>query len=102
MFVVWEPILPSDWQSPTSLALSRVTDTRAVQFWDKNHLVADALRKHIAEGEPDCCERDGHIWDAVALYPKQAKFNGTTPSFIGGPVVRAEPKMRPKLQDALR
>ena len=102
VFIVWEPILPTDWQRPTSLALSRVSDARAVQFWDKYHLVADALRKHVPENQPDCCVRDGHIWDAVALYPKQTAFNSTSPTFIGGPVVQAEPKMRPKLQDALR
>jgi hypothetical protein len=102
VFIVWEPILPTDWQSPTSPVLSRVSDLRAVQFWDKHHLVADALRKHVPEDQPGCCVRDGHIWDVVALYPKQAVFESTSPTFIGGPVVQAEPNMRPKLQDALR
>ena len=72
-----------------------------MQFWDKNHVVADALRNHVAEDQPDCCVKDGHIWDAVALYPKHAAFNNASPTFIGGPVVRAESRMRPKLQDAL-
>ena len=102
MFVVWEPMLPTDWQSPTSPVLSRVADLRAVQFWDKNHLVADELRKHVKDDALDCCVRNGHIWDAVVLYPKAGKFTATAPSFIGGPVVRAEPRMRPKLFDALR
>lgn len=94
-------MLPTDWQKPTSLALSRVSDVRAEQYWDKNHLVADALRKHLSEDQPNCCIRDGHIWDVVALYPKAAAFNNTSPIFIGGPVVRAEPNMRPKFQEAL-
>ena len=102
VFIVWEPILPTDWEKPTSLALSRVSDARAVQFWDKHHLVADALRKHVPKNQPDCCVRNGHIWDAVALYPKQTAFISTPPIFIGGPVVRAESKLRPKLQEALR
>jgi len=71
-----------------------------VQFWDKNHLVADAMREHLSDNQPDCCDRSGHIWDAVALYPKEGRFSGTLPTFVGGPVVRAEPKMWPKLQDA--
>ena len=101
VFVVWEPILPTDWQKPTSLALSRVSDVRAVQFWDKDHLVADALRKHLPPDQPNCCIRDGHIWDAVALYPKQTAFNSSSPTFIGGPVVQARQKMELKLQDSL-
>ncbi len=42
------------------------------------------------------------IWDAVALYPKETAFNSTSPIFIGGPVVRAEPNMRPRLQGGIR
>ena len=102
MFIVWEPILPTDWQKPTSLVLSRVSDARVTQVWDENHVVADTLRRNVPGDQPDCCVRDGHIWDAVALYPKQTAFNSTSPTFIGGPVIQAEPKMQPKLQDALR
>lgn len=101
MFIVWEPILPTDWQEPTSRALARVSDPRAAQFWDSSHLVADALRKQLADNEPNCCVKDGHIWDAIALYAKRTEFN-TAPIFVAGPVVEAEPRMDSILQDALR
>ena len=55
----------------------------------------------MPEGQPSCCVRDDHIWDVVALYPEQAIFKTTSPTFTDGPVVRAEANMRPKLQDAL-
>ena len=88
VFVVWEPILPSDWQRPVTPVLSRISDTRASQYWDKDHLVSKLLRAHIPEGEPNCCDTNGHLWDLVALYPKSSILE-STPVFIAGPVVRA-------------
>jgi hypothetical protein len=88
VFVVWEPILPTDWQAPTSVVLGRVTDVRASQYWDKDHLVAKLIRQHVPGNEPDCCAKDGILWDVVVLYPKGAPLS-TRPSFIAGPVVNA-------------
>ena len=59
VFVVWEPILPSDWQSPTKPVLALVSDLRASQYWDKNHLIAKLIRDHTPANEPKCCEKDG-------------------------------------------
>ena len=88
VFVVWEPILPTDWQSPTQLLLSRVSDQRAAQYWDKGHLVSSELKQHVLQRLPDCCEQDGNLWDLVAVYPKGANLR-TSPSFISGPVVKS-------------
>lgn len=88
VFVVWEPILLTDWQRPTSPVLSRVSDLRAAQFWDRDHLVSKVVREHIPLGQPNCCDKDGYLWDLVALYPENSTLNGT-PIFIAGPVVRA-------------
>ena len=43
VLVVWEPMLPTDWSRPSGMVQSRISDPRAVQFWDKNHLVAKEL-----------------------------------------------------------
>jgi hypothetical protein len=91
----------SDWQKPTTPVLSRISDARAVQFWDEKHLVAKELRQHVTK-EPECCEENGYLWDVVALYPKENSFSNASPTFIGGPVVRAVPRMTPQLQDTLR
>jgi hypothetical protein len=40
ILVVWEPMLPTDWGAPTTPVLARISDARATQFWDKDHLVA--------------------------------------------------------------
>jgi hypothetical protein len=88
VFIVWEPILPTDWQSPTQLLLSRASDLRASQYWDKAHLLSGELKQHLRPGEPDCCEQDGNLWDLVAVYPKGTNLR-SSPSFISGPVVRS-------------
>lgn len=87
VFVVWEPILPSDWQRPATPVLSRVSDLRAAQYWDHDHLVSKVLREHISPDDPNCCEHNGHLWDLVALYPKNSTLR-SKPTFIAGPVVK--------------
>jgi hypothetical protein len=49
VFVVWEPMLPTDWYRPTRPTLKRVSDTRAVQFWDKSHLIAAELKQQLQQ-----------------------------------------------------
>jgi len=88
VLVVWEPVLPTDWGRPTTPVLSRVSDRRAMQFWDRDHLVARELRQHLGEMHPSCCTSSGILWDIVAVYRQGAKW-GATPAFIDGPVVDA-------------
>jgi hypothetical protein len=94
VFVVWEPILPTDWFPPSRFVQRRISDPRAVQFWDKNHLVAKELRAHLpseAQGGPP-----NKIWDVVAVYPKDTKWD-SVPIFTAGPVVRATPDVAKQL-----
>lgn len=88
VFVVWEPILPSDWQRPTNPILAKVSDPRASQYWDEGHLVAKLVRESTPAGQPNCCDKDGVLWDLVAVYPKGASLS-STPAYIAGPVVKA-------------
>jgi hypothetical protein len=90
VFVVWEPILPTDWASPSRIVQSRIADPRAMKFWDKDHLVAKALREHLSGSQTPCCSSAGILWDVVAVYPKNAGLD-SVPSFIDGPVVDAAP-----------
>ena len=79
---------------------SRISDIRAVQYWDKGHLVAHELRNHLAT-DPSCCERKGILWDLVALYGVQTKWNGSTAVFADGPVVDAVPALQTRLPAVL-
>jgi hypothetical protein len=37
---------------------SRIADTRVIQYWDNDHLVAAALHRQLSS-EPSCCQRKG-------------------------------------------
>lgn len=91
MFVVWEPILPSDWSAPGSRALKRLQDRRVRQFWDPHRLIAAAIKKVEVSGplHPDCCERKGVLWDLTAAYAPGALWGDTLPApvLLNGPVV---------------
>lgn len=95
MFVVWEPILPTDWSRPSRFVQHRISDPRAVQFWDKNHLVAKEMRVHLSESQLD--GRSKILWDVVAIYPKDARLD-SVPVFFGGPVNRAAPDVAKRLE----
>jgi hypothetical protein len=59
VFVVWEPVLPTDLGAPSTFTLRRVSDLRASQYWDKEHMVSRLL------GQRDS---SSVIWDYVAVY----------------------------------
>ena len=91
VLVVWEPMLPTDWYRPTRPTLKRVSDSRAVQFWDKSHLVATHVKRQLQEfhrNDPSCCEDGGHLWDMAAVYAPGAKWGEAAPTFDDGPVYR--------------
>jgi len=92
VLVVWEPILPTDFTSPSSSSLARIADQRAIQFWDPNHLVAQDLNSRASakplQKKPDCCLSRGFYWDDVILYTPHAQWrDDPTPAFLNGPVV---------------
>jgi hypothetical protein len=84
VFAVWEPILPTDWSAPGTSALNRLNDRRVRQFWDPAHMVADVLKKAEEAGRlhPDCCRRNGFLWDLIAAYGHSAKWGDTLPEPI--------------------
>jgi len=93
VFVIWEPVLPTDLAAPSTMTLKRIADTRASQYWDKEHLVSKSIG-----------ETDGVVWDYVAVYPP-GKFWETGPPepvYSHDPVVRAIDGTREAVQKLLR
>jgi hypothetical protein len=89
-------MLPTDWYRPTRPTLRRLSDPRASQFWDKNHLIADALKGQIQKfhgTEPTCCDDGGHLWDMVAVYPPGVKWGDAAPIFDDCPINRIAPRL---------
>jgi hypothetical protein len=91
VFAVWEPILLTDWSAPNTLVLKRLTDARVRQYWDRRHLLAHWMAKDARPPQPaqNCCERNGALWDLVAVYPKHSRWTDTlSPATVfDGPVV---------------
>lgn len=91
VFAVWQPMLPTDWSAPTAGVLARLDDARVKQYWDPNHLIAKRMRTDAKapQPEPECCERNGILWDLAAVYPSGSQWQAAMPPaiFINGPVV---------------
>jgi hypothetical protein len=85
-------MLPTDWGKPTRPVLSRISDLRATQFWDKDHLVAKELSQHLSGSERNFCRRKGILWDLAALYPRDSQW-GAQPAFVDCPVLDVAPEL---------
>jgi hypothetical protein len=102
VLVVWEPILPSDWRPPGRGALARISDSRARQFWDPQHLIAQAVARAESQSgrtRPACCFDNGFLWDEALLYPPGASWTGAPPAvFWDGPVWKVIPALETSLR----
>jgi hypothetical protein len=70
VFVVWEPVLPTDWMAPSTGTLKRVSDSRAQQYWDRGRLLSKAL------GETD---KNSIVWDQVLVYGRSVVWGDAMP-----------------------
>jgi hypothetical protein len=91
VFVVWEPILGSDFVAPTTGVLRRIADPRARHYWDEGHLLAKQMARDARPPQPApaCCDHEGILWDLAAVYPKGATWEAMLPPAVvfDGPVV---------------
>ena len=94
-FVIWEPVLPTDWSSPSTATLSRLSDARAAQFWDKGRLISHSMGEH---------DRRSVVWDYIAVYDAGADWEDGPPQALyhGGPVVRVTGPAHAALVEALQ
>jgi len=80
-------MLPTDWMKPSGMVQSRVSDTRVIQFWDKDHLVAKELKQQFPSSQRLCCQRNGVLWDVAALYSPGVQWGTTAPDYFRGAVL---------------
>ena len=102
VLVVWEPILATDWRTPSGSTLARIADGRARQFWDPKHVVSVKLRDRATQTapqpKPDCCVQKGFYWDEAILYPAGTLWKDAPASvFWNGPVVKVIPALGGRL-----
>ena len=97
-FVIWEPVLSTDWGAPSTGVLARIHDPRAIQFWDREHLLSKSMGgpEHLPRGDgvnQIGFKMRGVIWDFVAIYPPRSD----RPSLTGAPVVAVIDQVRAQL-----
>ncbi|HEX4542408.1 MAG TPA: hypothetical protein VH114_04505 [Candidatus Acidoferrum sp.] len=90
-FVIWEPVLASDLNAPSTITLRRIHDPRVKQYWDANRVLSHAMGEH---------DRPSVVWDDIAVYkPEQIWAEAPPqPEFTGRPVVRFIEGARQALQ----
>ena len=96
MLVVWERVIPTDYQSPSNSVLGIIADGRAVQFWDPTR----TLSKYMGE-RPG--EKKSIVWDWVGLYAPDVRWEGRPPEplFVGRTVVDDIEGLRKKVAEVL-
>jgi hypothetical protein len=94
VLVVWEPVLPTDWSTPSTAALKRIADPRAIQFWDKGRLVSRAMGEH---------DQKSIVWDRIIIYAPDTVWKRVPPEpfYEGGPVVDVIERARAGIARAL-
>jgi hypothetical protein len=94
IYVVWEPVLPTDWGAPSTAALKRISDPRATQFWDKGRLLSHAMGEH---------DKGSIVWDRIAVYATGTAWNNAPPEplYGGGPVLDVIEPARAAISKAL-
>ena len=101
MFVVWEPVLSTDWGPPNAAALARIGDPRVEQFWDRPRALSAAIR---AAGDPRVLGerrlKGDIVWDYVAVFPPGVRWDGRypLPEYAGAPVLDIIDEARPFLR----
>jgi hypothetical protein len=70
VFVVWEPVLPTDFGAPSTAALARIPDLRAAQYWDRKRALSHLLGEH----NPSTV-----VWDHIAVYASGTLWQDTLP-----------------------
>ena len=69
-FVVWEPVLATDWRAPSTATLRRVSDRRTRQYWDQSRLLSKAM------GETG---NKSIVWDQVLVYGRGVIWSEAAP-----------------------
>ena len=73
VFVIWEPVLATDFTTPSTAALARIPDLRASQYWDRKRALSHLL------GERN---RSTVVWDYIAVYAPGTVWQDVPPKSV--------------------
>src|SRR5438874_1884061 len=98
-------MLVTDWSRPTTGVLARLSDRRAAQYWDPDHLLAKRMSAdaHDPQPKPTCCRRGEVVWDLAAVYRPGATWEDAIPpaAFMNGPIVDVKDDLETELANLI-
>jgi hypothetical protein len=105
IFVIWEPVIPTDFAPPSTAVLARIPDLRVAQYYDRSRLLSNLLVKKAREtpgylpGEQGI-EEGTILWDCVLVFPPGDRWEESPPrpDFAGATVVEKIDEIRRRLQ----
>jgi len=91
VFVVWEPVLLTDWRRPPASQTSYVPDRRAAHYWDIGRRLSalyggSANLDALAETRHKAFRMKDVVWDTALVYPPGARW-GQPAKLLVAPVV---------------
>jgi hypothetical protein len=94
VFVVWEPVISTDWGPPSPTLPGQVNDARVRHYWDPDHMVSARLG---GVGRLESMARERQIgfrmkdvlWDAALVYSPGAVLSSAADLLVA-PVVKFE------------
>jgi len=94
VFVIWEPVLPTDFSAPATAALARIPDLRVAQYWDRQRLLSHLLGEH---------DRKSVVWDYIAVYAPGTMWEDAPPkpAYASHPVRNAIGDAKDEIQKLL-
>ena len=102
VFVVWEPVLPTDWRRPAAAQTSYVPDRRAAHYWDIGRRLSalyggsanlDSLAQTVHKG----FRMKDVVWDTALVYPPGARWGGAAKLLVA-PVVKFRDELGTAIQ----
>ena len=92
VYVIWEPVLETDWGTPSPTLTNNVADPRALHFWDPGRTLSAAYGgasnlDALAPTRKIAFRMKDVVWDAALIYPPKTKW-GTPAQLLIAPVFK--------------
>jgi len=92
VYVIWEPVLETDWGTPSPTLTANVADPRAQHFWDPGRTLSAAYGgaanlDRLSPNRKIAFRMKDVIWDAALVYPPNTKW-GTPAQLLIAPVFK--------------